>query len=185
MARRDEDYSDESAPEHPALKGHSRTGSQVKHVAGGTFKGALIGGAVGAGALGLGAAALGGMAIVAGGPFTLIPAAVAGFMGIGTSFAASAVTAAAVTGGTYGAALGAGAGGLFSLTGAGDAADAEEDKIINKYEQAMARKDRMERLRDVRDRQAMAMARQESQMRGMNPNQGLPRGRGDEGMAIG
>ena len=173
---------DGDVPDHPALKNHSRFGTQAKHVVGGAFKGALIGGAVGGAAFGLGAAALGAGAIVAGGPFTMIPAAVMVLFGIGTSFVGSAVTGAAITGLINGAAIGAAGGGLMAVSSASDAADVEEDKIVNKYEQAMARKQSMDRLREVRDRQAEALARMDGRSR--NPNRGLPAGREQDGMAV-
>jgi hypothetical protein len=158
---------------HPGLEGFSRLGTQVQHVGMGIFKGGLIGGAVGGAIAGTAAAALGAGAIFAGGPFTLIPAAIASLTPA-VGWATGLLGTAAVSGMMTGAAIGGTGSGLWALSNASEAADIAEDKAINKFEMAQARTERLDRLREARDRQQMAMERQETQMRGQNPNRNLP-----------
>lgn len=162
---------------HPALEGKSRLGMQTRHVLGNTMKYGLMGGLGGAMALG---------GIVALNPVGLGAILASSVTGIGGGVVSAVVSSAAITGATYGAAIGAAGGGVLGVSGAEKAADAEEDKLINRYEQALARQQRMERLRDARDRQMMAMERQAEYMgQAQNPNVGLPRNntQGRDGMA--
>lgn len=186
-AAKAEQEAEDNNGEHPGLKGYSRIFTQVKHVAGGTLKGALIGGGIGAAVFAGASAALGAGALMAGGPFTLIPAAIMGAFGIGTGFVGSVLGGAALSGATVGGLIGGGGMGLMAITSAGEAADAEEEKLCNKADMADARARKMEQLRDMRDRQVAASQRQETQMRGVNPNRALPgrgAGMGNEGAAV-
>lgn len=180
MARRNEEPDDESDDKHPALKNFSRIAYQAKHVIGGGFTGGLIGagvGAAGAAALSFAGVALTGTALMAIPIVGPIIALLGGGAAVATGAAGAALGSVVTTGALYGAGIGAAGGALLKMTSAGEAADAEEDKIINKYEQARAREERLGRLREARDRQKIAMERQDIAMRGQNPNRGLPRGR--------
>ncbi len=159
---------------HPALKNHSRIASQAKHVLGGGFKGGLIGAGVGAAAFAGVATLVGGMTVVALGPVGWIASAVGLASGAG-GLVTSAIGSAALAGAGYGGAIGATGGGLLALSSASDAADTEEDKIVNKFHMAKQRSGMLASLHQARDRQKAAMMRMDE---GMNPNRGLPQGRG-------
>lgn len=196
--RRQEDDMDEMEDgggddQHVALKkaGHSRTMSMVKHVGGkallyGAGGAVLLGGAAslfvgGATAVALASNPVGwavtGIASLAS---MVIPGAGAAILGSATGGIAATFLAGAKGGAIVGGLLGS----VIGVSGASDAVDAEEDKIIHRYEQAMARQERMARLKEVQHGQMAAMRRQDMQMRGANPNRALPqRGRGDE-MAV-
>lgn len=177
----EEEYiSEDGEVTHPALKNYSRGGTQAKHVLGGTLKWGLIGALAGGALLGIGFAAFTTLGIFAV-PFGPLIASVATMFGFGAQLAIPTMISAAVAGATVGGLIGAAGGAVASLSSSSDAADIEEDKLINKYEAAQARQDRLDRLREVRDRQMAAMQRQDMQMRGANPNYSLPRGRGAGG----
>lgn len=184
-ARREEREADRGAG-HPALKGYSRVGAQARHVLSQTAKYGAIGAAAGASVIGLASVAglltAGGGCAAAAVPTFGLSVPICGGLayltsGAITSTVTGMATAAAMTVGGGAAALGA----VMGASGMADAADAEEDKIVRRFEQAQARTERLERLRDARDRQMAAMERQEMQMRGVNPNRNLP-GRQEAGM---
>lgn len=166
---------DESADySHPALKDYSPTVEKVKHVGLGVAKGALYGGAT-LGAIFAGAsAALGAGALMAGGPFTMIPAAIMGVLGIGTGTMMATLGGAAMAGFTTGAVLGGAGNGLRHMFDMNEADERKQEVLINKYEAAKQRSNKLALLTETRDRQAAAMRNQEQQMRGGNPNRGLP-----------
>lgn len=185
MSRNEEDteVDPQNLPPHPALKDHSSLRAQAGHVLKGGFKGAVIGGAVGAGAgIGLGAVGtmMGATALMAIPVVGPIVGLVAGGTAAATGLLTAGATFLAVKGATIGAAVGAGTGGLVAVTSAGEADEKEQEEKVNRYEQAMARKQSMDRLKQVRRDQAAQLAA----MEGRNPNRGLPRGREQDGMAV-
>lgn len=175
MSRDNEEF-DASYDKHPALRNFNRTAFMAKHV----IKGALKWGAIAAVA---GVAAVGAMSIFAGlqlGIFAPIIAAVAYFIPevatAGKELALSTLGSAAGGGGLIGAAVG----GIVAISGASEAADAEEDRLVAKFEQKEARKDRMLALERRRDEQKFAMERQSESMRG-GPGAQVPRGKPGHG----
>ena len=116
----------EDGGRHPALKNFSRLGAQAKHVLGGVFTGGLIGAGVGGAAAVAASSLLAGGAIISGGPFTMLPAAVAAFTPA-LPWLTGAIGAAGVAGAGWGALVVGGGKGLWALSTASDAADAEED----------------------------------------------------------
>lgn len=154
MARDEDD-----APEHPATKGFNGTGFKLKYSLGRLAKFAAIGAAI-AGGIGL-------IGLALSGPL--------GLAAIGTAslFGFAGVTITTVL------AAGAALGGMFGLlTGDADGAKQEEmQRLEENYDRSEARRDRMDALAMRRDQQKMAYARH-AQSLGLNPNAGLPRGRG-------
>lgn len=161
---------------HPALKKFNRMGFMVKHV----LKGVLKWGAIGAIAGVAMAAAATLMAGIAGGILTPIVALAAYFIpALGEVGKDMALTTLGYAGGG-GAIVGAAVGGIIAITGASEAADAEEDRLVAKYEQQEARKERMLALERRRDEQKFAMEKQSMAMRG-GPGTQIPRGKPGHG----
>lgn len=178
MARDDED--DVSYSKHPALRNFNRTGFMIKHTLKTALKWGAIGLVAGAGAMLAGALAgiwtAGGATIGIGYILSKIPV-----VGDFLKEAASGVGGDILTAGTYvlgGAGIIGGVAGLVvGMSNASAAADAEEDRLVAKFEQAQARKDRLAALERRRDQQAMAMERQASmQAPGVQIPYGRPRG---------
>jgi len=169
---------------HPALKNFNRTAFQAKFILKKTLKFAAIGAVVGLG----GAAGLAVASLAAGGIWTPIVGAATYALSfipgvgsfIGTHLGGMAGTVAMAAGGAGGL-VGAGLGAISSFSDASEAADAEEDRLIARFEQSQARQERMEALASRRDQQARALERQGSAMR--NPNMSIPRGRPAQGPA--
>jgi hypothetical protein len=90
---------------------------------------------------------------------------------------ASGVGAIAWTGALYGGGLGAAIGAAVGISGAGDAADAEEERRVELADRKMMRQDRVEQLRIRREQQRIAMDKQRMDLglvepwRGVSPGQ--------------
>jgi hypothetical protein len=174
----DNDDDDSSFGKHPALRNFNRTGFMVRHVA----KAVLKWGAIGAVAAVAGAAVMTMAAAWMGGIVTAI-AAVASVIfpelrTLGAEFGINTAMYSAAGGGIIGAAVG----GIVAISGVSEAADAEEDRLVAKYEQQEARRERMMALERRRDEQRYAMERQAESMRGPGAQLSLPRGRQGQGM---
>ena len=65
------------------------------------------------------------------------------------------------------------------ISSAGEAADAEEDRLVAKYEQMESRRERMAALEKRRDEQRFAMERQSQAMKG--PGMQIPQAKGRMG----
>ncbi len=179
-SKSDHDFEEEESQgfgKHPALRNFNRTGFIVKHV----IKSALKWGAIGALA-GVAAVAFASLAATISMGWLAIPVVAA--LGVfapewaaaqGTSFAVGAATTTAMVGGAVGAAVGA----LVSISSAGEAADAEEDRLVAKYEQMESRRERMSALEKRRDEQRFAMERQSQAMKG--PGMQIPQAKGRMG----
>lgn len=175
MADEEEDV---SYGKHPALRNFSRFGFMAKHVMKGMLKWGLVGAVAGIGLV-VGASIMG---IASGGiiaPILFLAAHLpiigdlikAGGAEIGSTLLSAGGWAAA-----GGGILGAVIGGIVAMSSASEAADAEEDRLVAKYEQQQARKERMIALERRRDEQRYAMERQAEMMRGPSRQQ-VPYGR--------
>jgi len=177
---------DSSEQQHPALKGDSRFVTQAKYVAVKALKWAAIGAAVVLGGSLLLGAVGGGMVGGAVGTALstivppLAPLFTTGGMMTGGLAGISMVLSHAVPIALYGAGVIGGIGAVVGLTGASEAADADEDRKIMKYEQAQARQERVGAMAMRRDQQAAALNRQTL---AMSPGANLPRGRSTSGPA--
>jgi hypothetical protein len=182
----EEQESGASYDKHPALRNFNRTGFMVKHVLKGVLKWGAIG-AVAAVAAAAAATLFASYALVTSGVGAIVGVLAAVFSGlssdfasglgsIGKDFALSTAMYSAAGGGIIGAAIG----GIVSISNVTEAANAEEDRLVAKYEQQEARKDRMIALERRRDEQKFAMERQSESMRG-GPGVQVPRGKHGHG----
>ena len=173
----DDQDSETRFDKHPALRNFDRMGFMTQHVVKNTLKWGAIG-AVAA----IAAAAAVSVSTAAAVGWWLLPIALIGaginavaptgwLGGQASGFAWSTVATVAPVGGLIGAAVG----GIVALSGVSEAADAEEDRLVAKFEQAEARRDRMAALERRRDEQRFAMENQEIALR--SPNLQIPRGR--------
>jgi len=180
----DDNETEIESEKHPAIRNFNRTAFQIKHVIGKILKWGAIGAVGGA----LFAGALGALGLVAGGwltPVIGIAAAILShvpIIGAAVGWMAGGIGSAALSGLLYLGAAGAVGGSLLgavtSLSGAGEAADQEEERLIAAYERREARHERLAALEQRRDEQAAVNARME-QGTGLRPNapMGRPRGR--------
>jgi|GEM_PF-3680766 len=181
MARDDDDNEEASFKKHPALKNFNRTGFIMKHVLFGLLKGAAIGAVAGIGA----AIAMSFMTLAAGGWVTGLVVGlgallrnvpiVGDLIGAGAGEVGGFALQAGGVLALSGAGIGAAVMGIMSMSSASAAADAEEDKLVAKYEQQQARKERMVALEQRRDQQRAAMEQQAAGVR--SPNMQIPYGR--------
>ena len=178
---RDDQDSETSFAKHPALRNFNRMAFMTQHVVKNTLKWGAIGAVAGVGALA--AMALGALIVTApiSAPVGILSVLLSKVPLIGDAIGwiAGGVVGTAFSGGIYmaaaGAVIGAAAGAIVGISGASEAADAEEDRLVAKFEQAEARRDRMAALERRRDEQRFAMENQEIAMR--SPNLQIPRGR--------
>ena len=187
----DNDDDDSNFGKHPALRNFNRTGFMVKHVIKGVLKWGAIG-AVAAMAAAAAATLFASYTLIAS-PIGLVVGALtaaASFFipGVGAAvgeqalgFGINTAMLSAAGGGIVGAAVG----GIVAISGASEAADAEEDRLVAKYEQQEARKERMIALERRRDEQRYAMERQAESMRGPGAQVSLPRGKQGHGAGQG
>jgi len=163
--------------QHPALKNFNRTQFMTQYVVKNTMKWGAI-------AAGAGLAASAGAAVVglaSGGIWTWVGVAMTQAPVIGwlVSSMASGLGSAALAIGigvvTTAAVAGLAIGGAVSAGKASDAANAEEDRLVAKYEQQEARRDRMAALERRRDEQRFAMEKQGYAM--TQPGHHIPKGR--------
>jgi hypothetical protein len=185
MSRDNEEF-DASYDKHPALRNFNRTAFMAKHVIKGVLKWGAIG-AVAAVAAAAAASLFAAYTLVASpigmvvGAITAVAAAVipgvgGGIASAGSEFALSGALMTGAGGGLIGAAIG----GIVAISNVSEAADAEEDRLVAKFEQKEARKDRMLALERRRDEQKFAMERQSESMRG-GPGVQVPRGKPGHG----
>ena len=171
-----QDQDDQDAYKDPALKHFSRPAFMAKHVVKEAAMGGLMGALIGAAVFAVAVVAFGGFLAVALGPVGWILGGVTVASGGVTAAVVAAATAGAMWGGTIGATIK----GAMGISGLGDAADSEEQRLIAKYDQEQHRAARSEAIQQQRAAQRAALSAQTADIRGPGLMQGLPRGRGEQ-----
>lgn len=173
---------DQNEFEHPALKDFNEPIETVKHVAGKTVKGGLIGGVVGG--AGLLAATAAFAALTPAGWVATAGTAILETLGvIEIGGVVGATTAVATTGAAIGGIAGAGIGGAMGISNAGEAIEDKKETIVAQAERMEVRKERAQAMQ-IQKNAAIAAANAQGQQMGVVPPQGLPpRGQNGQNLA--